>query len=87
MTEACANVVVHAYPASARGKLHLAMAITDGTIVVTVCDDGYGMRRRIDSPGLGAGLRVIHELADAIRIGNRHPGAELHMTFNVPAKT
>jgi anti-sigma regulatory factor (Ser/Thr protein kinase) len=52
--EACANVVVHAYPPGDVGPLIVhAEVVRAREIVVTVCDQGQGMTPRPDSPGLG----------------------------------
>jgi anti-sigma regulatory factor (Ser/Thr protein kinase) len=83
VTEACTNVVIHAYPDTTDGRLVVAVHLAHGSIVVTVCDDGVGVRPRTDSPGLGCGIALIEGLADTLHIRDRHPGAELRMTFHL----
>ena len=83
VTEACSNVVVHAYRAGAAGSLDVAVQIADGRIVVIVRDNGGGIRPRADSPGLGQGLSVIATLADTVQLRDLGPGAEVRMTFNL----
>src|SRR5687767_9348538 len=55
--EACANVVVHAYPPGDVGPLIVHAEILNGgaEICITVVDQGQGMTPRPDSPGLGLG--------------------------------
>ena len=81
--EACANVVVHAYPPGDVGPLIVHAEVTDGTIVICVCDQGQGMTPRPDSPGLGLGLPLIANLAERLEItdGNGRVGTELMMVF------
>src|SRR5829696_7056831 len=67
--EACANVVVHAYPPGDVGPLILHAEVVKGTeIIIVVCDQGQGMTPRPDSPGLGLGLPLIANLADRLEI-------------------
>ncbi|HEX8208448.1 MAG TPA: ATP-binding protein, partial [Solirubrobacteraceae bacterium] len=55
--EACANVVVHAYPPGDTGPLIIQATVVERReIVVTVIDQGQGMTPRPDSPGRGRGL-------------------------------
>src|SRR3712207_932966 len=82
--EACANVVVHAYPPGDTGPLIVHADITGaGEIVVTVTDQGQGMTPRPDSPGLGLGLPLIANLSDRLEIqdGPGGVGTELVMAF------
>lgn len=81
--EACANVVVHAYPPGDSGVLIVRAEIEDRQVTVTVSDQGRGMVPRADSPGLGLGLPLIANLADELEIhdGPGGLGTELRMTF------
>jgi serine/threonine-protein kinase RsbW len=84
--EACANVVVHAYPPGDVGPLIVHAEVRKGReIVVTVCDQGQGMTPRPDSPGLGLGLPLIANLADRLEIqdGPEGVGTELQMAFSL----
>src|SRR3712207_2060652 len=67
--EACANVVVHAYPPGDVGPLIVHAEVKDGQIQIYVCDQGQGMTPRPDSPGLGLGLPLIANLADNLELG------------------
>ncbi len=81
--EACANVVVHAYPPGDTGVLIVHAGVADGTITVVVVDQGQGMTPRPDSPGLGLGLPLIANLSDQLEIhdGPEGLGTELRMSF------
>jgi serine/threonine-protein kinase RsbW len=81
VTEACTNVVVHAYP-SGEGPLTVR-AVVDGSLAtVVVADRGRGITPRPDSPGLGLGLPLIATLADSLELGTSEAGeTEVRMTF------
>jgi serine/threonine-protein kinase RsbW len=82
VTEACANVVVHAYPDGQEGQMEVVAAMEDETLTVLVRDWGCGIRPRPDSPGLGLGLSLIAALAESVQLG--HDGekrTEVQMTF------
>jgi serine/threonine-protein kinase RsbW len=63
VTEACANVVRHAYP-KARGELRLAARIDDQVLIVEIADDGIGLNGNSQNKGLGVGLHIIRDLAE-----------------------
>ena len=73
VSEACNNVVLHAYRASegnGYGRSFRLVAERDGvTVTVTISDDGDGMSPRSDSPGIGLGLPLIATLCDDLKIG------------------
>jgi serine/threonine-protein kinase RsbW len=83
--EACANVVVHAYPPGDIGPLIVEAAVVDNgrEMVVTVVDQGQGMTPRPDSPGLGLGLPLIANLSDRLEIqdGPDGVGTQVEMVF------
>jgi serine/threonine-protein kinase RsbW len=54
VSEACANVVLHAYRDGSGGQMEVCLEGSDRGIVAVVRDDGVGMRPRNDSPGLGS---------------------------------
>jgi serine/threonine-protein kinase RsbW len=69
VTEAAANVVVHAYPGAARpGLVYALAALTGPTLEVDVFDAGGGMVPGAQSPGLGVGLALMARLADGLDI-------------------
>src|SRR3954470_15733237 len=61
VTEACTNVVVHAYPGG-EGPAPLRAPVDGGVRRVVVVDQGRGIRPGADSPGLGLGLPLIATL-------------------------
>ena len=81
--EACANVVVHAYPPGDTGVLVVEAAVNGDHIDIAVIDHGQGMTPRPDSPGLGLGLPLIANLSEQLEIhdGPNGVGTELRMTF------
>jgi anti-sigma regulatory factor (Ser/Thr protein kinase) len=81
VTEACTNVVVHAYP-DGEGPLGIAAWVRDDRLTVVVHDEGRGMLPRPDSPGLGLGLPLIATLADSLELGSGpDERTEVRMTF------
>jgi anti-sigma regulatory factor (Ser/Thr protein kinase) len=83
--EACANVVVHAYPPGDVGPLIVHAEVHDARIDISVVDQGQGMTPRPDSPGLGLGLPLIANLSDKLEIrdGPGGVGTELLMCFGL----
>ena len=81
--EACANVVVHAYPPGDVGVLILHARVDGEEIVISVTDQGQGITPRADSPGLGLGLPLIANLSARLEIhaGPEGVGTELLMAF------
>src|SRR3712207_2625889 len=83
VTEACTNVVVHAYP-DGEGPMEIAAAIRDGRLAVAVRDEGRGMLPRPDSPGLGLGLPLIATLAESLELGRSEDDrTAIRMTFQL----
>jgi serine/threonine-protein kinase RsbW len=80
VTEACTNVVRHAYP-SEPGELELTAAVGhDGGLTVTVSDDGEGIRPRL--PGGGLGLPLMAAVTQAFEIDRtRKRGTQVRMSF------
>jgi serine/threonine-protein kinase RsbW len=86
VTEACTNVVVHAYPGG-EGPMEVAAAIHDGRLAIAVRDEGRGMLPRPDSPGLGLGLPLIATLAETLELGRGEAEhTEVRMTFRLVPK-
>jgi anti-sigma regulatory factor (Ser/Thr protein kinase) len=85
LSEACTNVVVHAYEDGERGALEVEAAVEDRLLHVVVRDRGIGLRPRPDSPGLGMGLPLIAAITDQMEIvGDKDQGNEVRMTFTLP---
>ncbi len=85
VSEACTNVVVHAYvDGPADGILEVDVVPAPTELAVVVRDHGRGMGPRPDSPGLGVGLPLIAALSDAMEIGTAEDGAtEVRIVFDL----
>ena len=84
VTEACTNVVVHAY-GETDGELEVEMLADDASITVVVRDRGTGIRPRAtrETQALGLGLPLIAALSDAFEVrGGPGIGTEVRMTFS-----
>ena len=84
VTEACTNVVVHAYDGS-EGPLEVDASILDEQLTIIVRDHGAGIHPRPDSPGLGLGLPLIATLAQSLELegGSEDAPTEVRMTFEL----
>ena len=83
VTEACTNVVVHAYP-EGEGPMGLRASIEGRQLALVVIDRGRGIVPRPDSPGLGLGLPLIATLAESLELGTGHSEeTEVRMTFDL----
>jgi serine/threonine-protein kinase RsbW len=82
VTEACANVVVHAYPDGHYGPMEVIASKDEEALTVLVRDWGRGIGPRPDSPGLGLGLSLIAALADSVQLAHGDvEHTEVRMTF------
>jgi len=86
VTEACTNVVVHAYPDSESGPMHVEATVDDRELNVIVRDEGPGITPRPDSPGLGLGLPLIASLAETVELRrDEDERTEVRMTVALEA--
>jgi serine/threonine-protein kinase RsbW len=82
VTEACTNVVVHAYPDEHEGLLEVAATLQADKLEVLVRDRGPGIRPRPDGPGLGLGLPLIASLTESVQLGcDEDERTEVRMIF------
>jgi serine/threonine-protein kinase RsbW len=84
ITEACTNVVVHAYPDGQEGPMEVRATLLGEELTVVVRDKGEGIGPRPDSPGLGLGLPLIASLAENVQLGrDEEEHTEVRMTFSL----
>jgi serine/threonine-protein kinase RsbW len=82
VSEAATNSVVHAYPAEVEGPILLAIDLDGDTCLVSVSDEGVGLRPRPDSPGMGLGLPLMAQLSEGLDITDgRTGGVHIKMAF------
>lgn len=83
VTEACTNVVVHAY-GEREGPMEVSATVDGTTLRVTVRDEGLGIVPRADSPGLGLGLPLIATLTESLELGKADDDrTEVAMVFRL----
>jgi serine/threonine-protein kinase RsbW len=83
VTEACNNVVLHAYEGE-RGPLYVTAVPGDEQLVVEVADEGHGFRPRANEgdASLGLGLPLIAALSDGFEIrGGAGQGSSTTIRF------
>jgi serine/threonine-protein kinase RsbW len=84
VSEACTNVVVHAYDDSV-GLLEVNIRAEEDGLTIVVRDHGSGIQprpTRRDVPALGLGLPLIAALSDSFELrGSVGDGTEVRMTF------
>ena len=79
VTEACTNVVIHAYDDEI-GSLEVDASFDDERLTVVIRDSGRGIVPRPASPGLG--LPLIETLAESLELGTDDlDHTEVRMTF------
>jgi serine/threonine-protein kinase RsbW len=82
VTEACMNVVVHAYPDGETGPLEVEAESEAGGLTVVVRDHGGGIHPRpdVEWPSLRIGLTLIAALSSSFEIrGGADRGTEIRM--------
>jgi anti-sigma regulatory factor (Ser/Thr protein kinase) len=83
VTEACTNVVRHAYHDGAPGPIDVVIRPNGDQLNVIVSDNGAGMGPSPDISGPGLGLPLIAALADSIDVQSapNTRGSRLSMSF------
>jgi anti-sigma regulatory factor (Ser/Thr protein kinase) len=82
VTEACTNVVRHAYPADVPGPVEISIVPTDDFVNVVVSDRGRGIGASSDTTGPGLGLPLIAAIADEVELQPvAGGGSRVAMTF------
>jgi serine/threonine-protein kinase RsbW len=81
-TEACTNVVLHAYGEGDNGTIELDARGTSDELMLLVRDHGNGMTPAPMAEGLGLGLPLIAALTTTLTIEEAAGGgSEVSMTF------
>lgn len=85
VTEACNNVVQHAYDGE-EGPLEMEVRVLRDAVEVVVRDEGVGMAEAAEAVGdLEIGLPVMLTLADRLEVGSGpYGGTEVRMSFRTP---
>jgi serine/threonine-protein kinase RsbW len=88
-TEACSNVVLHAYDDCSAGGLRMLEVqarLEPGVLLLTVSDQGRGIAAPSTNRGLGLGLRLALQLAGGVhtRDGSGGLGTRLTIRFALP---
>jgi serine/threonine-protein kinase RsbW len=87
VTEACNNVVLHAYD-GAEGPMQIELFLTSDAVEVVVRDHGKGIKPHIrgeDEDALGIGLSIIQALAPRVEFKDvAGGGTEVRMEFSTP---
>jgi serine/threonine-protein kinase RsbW len=68
VTEACTNVVRHAYPPDLPGPVEISIRPMDEQVSVVVGDHGRGIGASSDTTGPGLGLPLIAAIADEVEL-------------------
>jgi len=98
VSEACTNVVQHAYPHQTDGKINLVATLSDEKLDIAISDSGKGFDAKNPVSdkqdgsngvnfGLGLGLTFIRSLMDSSEIiSEPNKGTTIRMTKNAPEK-
>jgi serine/threonine-protein kinase RsbW len=85
VTEACTNVVRHAYPDGLPGPVEVSLQPAADAVNVVVADRGRGVGTSVDSSGPGLGLPLIAAIAEDVQLQPLPGGgSRLAMTFARP---
>jgi anti-sigma regulatory factor (Ser/Thr protein kinase) len=87
VSEACNNVVMHAYPPDDEGPLEVVLRLDGATLLAEVRDDGIGIDelRLLDTAQMGLGIPVIRALAADCEL-RRRPEGGTEVTMRFPAE-
>lgn len=84
VSEACTNVVLHAYrDHEVPGTLSLEAELHEGRLEVVVSDEGSGVTPRDDSPGLGMGMALMAAVATGFQLDHDGAATRLRLTFDL----
>ena len=88
VSEACSNVVQHAYPARS-GQFEVEAFRAGSHLLIVVRDCGEGMQARVKTgkPSMQLGLGLIAMLSSHFQISGGDGGTEIRMQFPLPAQS
>jgi anti-sigma regulatory factor (Ser/Thr protein kinase) len=81
VSEAVANVVLHAYSKDHPGVIDLTAMAAPDELAIVVRDRGRGMAAPSVHPGAGFGIEIIRRLAQSVAVDHGAPGVALTMRF------
>lgn len=85
VTEACNNVVLHAYPGGGEGDAEITITSVPDQVLISVRDEGAGINpfpAEVEMPGgLGFGFAMMSSLSDQFGINSGAGGTEVRMRF------
>jgi serine/threonine-protein kinase RsbW len=84
LSEACANVVRHAYRGGAPGDVRCEVAVVDDEVVIGVSDWGCGFDAPSYRPGLGLGVEVMTMVADSVLVSRDDGKTLVTLRFRLP---
>ncbi|WP_292490008.1 ATP-binding protein [Methanoculleus sp. 10] len=94
--EACSNTILYGYPGGERGSITIACTVEDGTVRVTITDDGVAFDPLTAPPPLldvpaeerpigGLGVHFIRTVMDSVAYARRGDRNVLSMEKRRPA--
>lgn len=86
VSEACTNVIVHAYENPADESFSVALHVDRPLLHIAVRDRGRGFNSREAGPsnGLGLGLQLVEAVGESVALTELPGHNEIKMTFVVP---
>ncbi len=81
VSEAVSNAVTHAFRDRDPGTIMVRARVERSKLLVTIADNGTGMRPNLDSKGLGLGISLITKLAGDVRFDSSDQGLTVSMSF------
>ena len=85
VSEAVANVVIHAYR-DQPGPVHVIANVVDSELWVLIADEGVGNNVPTRRPGLGLGLALMTKMSDGFTLVDRaEGGTEARLRFLIPS--
>lgn len=87
VSEACTNVVLHAYDESEAGLMEIGARVDEALLHVAVRDGGRGISGQSPTSGLGLGIPIVEAVTESMEIEERRTdtngpaGNDVRMTF------